>query len=36
MIDGYAFRLEGQTVVTVLKVNHPDKRTGRVRAERGE
>jgi hypothetical protein len=34
VIDGYAFRLEGQTVVTVLKVNHPDKRTGRVRAER--
>jgi molybdopterin biosynthesis enzyme len=36
VIDGYAYRMEDRTVVTILKVNHPDKRTGRVRKERTE
>ena len=36
VIDGFAYRMEDRTVVTILKVNHPDKRTGRVRKERSE
>jgi hypothetical protein len=36
VIDGFAYRLQDGVVVTVLKVNHPDPRTGKVRAERKE
>lgn len=34
VIDGHSYRMESLTIVTVMKANHPDKRTGKVRPER--
>jgi hypothetical protein len=36
VIDGFAYRMQAGVVVTILKVNHADPRTGKVRRERDE